>query len=67
MSDKEITQLTYEEALKELEQIVAMLEEDELTLDKSLELYKRGQGLLTHCSDILNKAQLQVNQLPEVE
>ncbi|HWS24412.1 MAG TPA: exodeoxyribonuclease VII small subunit [Anaerolineales bacterium] len=67
MSEKEITQLTYEEAIKELEQIVAMLEEDELTLDKSLELYKRGQSLLTHCSDILNKAQLQVNQLPEVE
>lgn len=67
MTDKEITKLTYEDAVNELEQIVAMLEEDELSLDKSLELYKRGQGLLAHCSDILSKAHLQVNQLPDEE
>lgn len=67
MADEEITQLTYEEAVKQLELIVSMLEEDELSLDRSLELYKRGQGLLEHCSNILKKAQLQVNNLPEEE
>lgn len=66
MSEEKL-ELTYEEAVKELEKIVSVLEEDDLPLDRSLELYKKGKTLLTYCADILNKAQLQVSEVPAEE
>ncbi len=58
-----VEKLTYEEALAELEAIVRALEGDEHTLEESLALFERGQALLKHCADLLDKAELQVQQL----
>ncbi len=61
--------LTYEQALAELEQIVASLEastpveENKLSLDEALALFERGQALTRHCIDLLDKAELRVRQL----
>lgn len=64
---EEKLELRYEEAVKELEGIVAALEADDLPLDRSLELYKKGRILIAYCAEMLNKAQLQVTQLPTEE
>ena len=52
--------LTFEEALQELEAIVAQLEEGALSLDHSLRLFERGQLLATQCSKQLEEATLRV-------
>jgi exodeoxyribonuclease VII small subunit len=58
-----IEQLTYEEAFAELEAIVSALESDERPLDESLALFERGQALSRHCTGMLDKADLKVQQL----
>jgi exodeoxyribonuclease VII small subunit len=59
----EIESLTFELALRELEQTVARLEGEELTLEESLALYERGQLLAAHCQHQLEQAALRVEQL----
>ena len=63
--------LSYEEALAELETIVQALEKDQVNLDDSISLYERGQALVNHCAALLEKAELKLEQLkselPEIE
>lgn len=61
----EIKMLSFEEALLELEQTVAELESGNMSLDDSLELFERGRLLADHCSSLLDKAQLRIEQLTE--
>ncbi len=63
MEQKSVEELTFEEALAELEAIVAKLETGELTLDASLTLFERGQKLATRCNIQLEKANLRIEQL----
>lgn len=58
-------QVSFEDALKELEEIVAQLEAGELTLEQSLALYERGQTLATYSQKLLEMAQLRVEYLTE--
>jgi exodeoxyribonuclease VII small subunit len=53
----------FEEALAELETIVARMESGELTLEQSLAAYKRGAALLQYCQLALRDAQQQVKVL----
>lgn len=55
--------LTYEQALAELEKIVASLEGNQLRLEESMTLFERGQALSRHCVDLLDKAELRIKQL----
>lgn len=63
--ERPVEELTYEEALAELEQIVAVLEGDgsQNPLDEALRLFERGQALVTRCSALLEAAQLKVEKL----
>jgi exodeoxyribonuclease VII small subunit len=63
MEQKSVDELTFEEALAELETIVAKLETGELTLDASLTLFERGQKLATRCNVQLEQATLRIEQL----
>jgi len=65
MNAEDLKQLTFEEAYARLEAIVARLESGELTLDESVALYEQGQALARHCSDLLDKAELRVQQIAE--
>jgi len=56
-------EMGFEAALKELETVVARLEQEELPLEESIALFERGQVLLTRCQDQLAAAELQVQQL----
>ena len=62
-SSKSVEGLSYEEALKELETIVAALESEQRSLDESMALYERGQVLTKHCGQLLEKAELKVKKL----
>jgi exodeoxyribonuclease VII small subunit len=53
----------FEQALAELETIVARMESGELTLEQSLTSYKRGAALLQYCQSALKDAQQQVKML----
>jgi exodeoxyribonuclease VII small subunit len=58
-----IEELTFETALRELEETVARLESGDLTLDESLALFERGQQLADYCNRQLDQASLRVEQL----
>ncbi|MEQ9309264.1 MAG: exodeoxyribonuclease VII small subunit [Balneolaceae bacterium] len=56
---------SFEEALKELESIVKKLENDEITLEDSVKLYEKGLELSKFCSEILDQAELRIEQINE--
>lgn len=58
-----VEQLTFEEALHELENIVSLLETNTLPLETALAAFERGQALAQHCAALLDKAELRVKQL----
>ncbi|MCA9866609.1 MAG: exodeoxyribonuclease VII small subunit [Anaerolineales bacterium] len=60
-----IEELSFEDALLELEQTVAELESGNLTLDASLSLFERGRRLAARCGILLDQAQLRIEQLTE--
>ena len=60
-----VEELTYEQAYAELEGIVAALESEERTLDEAIAQYERGQALAKHCAELLDKAELKVQQLSD--
>lgn len=62
-SEKPVEELSYEEALTELEAIVASLEDEQNPLEESMRLFERGQALAAHCSALLESAQLKVQKL----
>ncbi len=62
MSD-EVENLSFEKAFGELEAAVQRLEAGELSLEEAITLYERGMRLARRCSDALDAAELQVQQL----
>ncbi len=58
-----VNELSYEQALTELETIVTSLESNKLPLDETMALYERGQSLTKHCVELLDKAELCLKQL----
>ena len=55
--------LTYEQALAELEAIVAKLETGGLALEETLALYERGRELAAFCGAQLDQAEVRIKQL----
>ncbi len=55
--------MTFEEALKRMEDIVDTLENEEVALDKSIKLYKEGMELSFLCRDMLSSAEKEVMML----
>lgn len=56
-------ELSFEEALRELEETVAALENGGVPLEKSLDLLKKGLGLADRCETVLSEAELTIEQL----
>ena len=54
---------TFESSLEELERIVRELEQGELPLERSLELFERGVTLSRECQDRLNQAERRIDIL----
>ena len=56
-------QLSYEEALAELEEIVAALQGEQSQLEEAIKLFERGQALALRCGVLLEAAELKVKQV----
>ena len=59
----DIKELSFEQALSELEDIVAKLERGDAPLDESIDIYERGALLKKLCEDKLQAAQLKVDKI----
>lgn len=57
-----VHELSYEEALAQLEIVLSTLERDDLPLATSLTLYERGVLLADHCTSLLDAAELRVRK-----
>jgi exodeoxyribonuclease VII small subunit len=57
--------MTFEQAYAELEDIVAQLESGALSLEDSVRLYERGQALARRCGEMLDAAELRIQQCAE--
>ena len=55
--------MTYEEAVSRIEEIVSKLENEQVPLDESIKLYKEGMELSLFCSEKLDTAQKEVEEL----
>lgn len=58
---------TFEQMIKELENIVEKMEKGEVSLDKSIELYEKGTDLAVKCNEILDKAEQKITYIGENE
>jgi exodeoxyribonuclease VII small subunit len=61
----DIATMPFEKALQELEQIVGQLERGDVPLEKSIEIYQRGNLLKSHCEQLLIKAELKVEVITQ--
>jgi len=59
----DIAALSFEQALAELEQIVARLESGQAPLEDSIGMYERGAALKAHCEARLAAARLRVEKI----
>lgn len=60
---EDISALSFEAALEELERIVRQLEAGEAPLDQSIDLYERGDRLRAHCTARLKAAQARIEKI----
>ncbi len=63
MSDKE--NISFEKAIERLEELVSLLENGNAPLDKSLEIFEEGIGLINTCKKQLENAEQKVKLLVE--
>ena len=62
-AEKSVEDLSYEEALAELESIVSALEDGQSQLEEAIKLFERGQALAARCGVLLEGAELKVKQV----
>ncbi|MBG6173910.1 exodeoxyribonuclease VII small subunit [Labrenzia sp. EL_208] len=65
MSDAagDISKFSFEDALKQLETIVRELEQGNVALERSIEMYERGDALRKHCDTLLKSAEAKVEKI----
>lgn len=59
----DVSALSFEQAVSELENIVARLERGDVPLDQSIEIYERGELLKKHCETLLNAAEARIEKI----
>lgn len=63
MTAKAVSEMTFEEAMSALEQVVNQLERGEVALEESIALYERGAALKAHCAAKLAAAEQKVEMI----
>ena len=61
--DQSISNLGYEDAMKQLESIVDQMESGAISLEESLKAFERGRALSNHCRGILDNATKRIQTL----
>ena len=59
----DVSALSFEQAVEELEKIVAALERGDVPLDRSIEIYERGETLKKHCETLLSAAENRIEKI----
>ena len=59
----DIGQMSFEEALRALEDVVRRLETGDVPLEESISLYERGEQLRRHCQARLDAAQARIEKI----
>ena len=59
----DIQAMSFEDALRALEEVVRQLESGEVPLDASISLYERGEALRKHCQARLDAAQARIEKI----
>ncbi|MHA6317302.1 exodeoxyribonuclease VII small subunit [Altererythrobacter sp. CAU 1778] len=59
----DLSEMSFEDALRSLEQVVAKLESGDVPLDDSIALYERGEKLRLHCQARLDAAQARIEKI----
>jgi exodeoxyribonuclease VII small subunit len=67
MSDKPVAEMSFEDAMAALEQVVTQLERGEVALEQSIALYERGAALKAHCAGKLREAEEKVEMIRAAE
>ncbi|MBA7480953.1 Exodeoxyribonuclease 7 small subunit [subsurface metagenome] len=60
-----VSKLGFEEAIKELTNIVSKIEQGQITLQDSLAQYERGMALIKQCRAMLAKAERRIEKISE--
>lgn len=67
MTEKTVAELSFEEAMAELEKVVTQLERGDVALEQSIKLYERGAALKAHCAGKLKEAEEKVELIRAAE
>jgi exodeoxyribonuclease VII small subunit len=59
----DIKKMAFERAIEELESIVKELEAGKVPLEKSVEIYERGEALKARCEELLRQAEARVEKI----
>jgi exodeoxyribonuclease VII small subunit len=62
-ANRDISQMSFEQAVKELESIVSSLERGDVALDQSIVIYERGEMLKKHCEALLGAAEARIEKI----
>jgi len=63
MAEKDLKDMSFEEALAELEAIVETMESGQVDLNESIATYERGEKLKKHCEAMLKEAEARVEKI----
>ena len=63
MSETAVSEMTFEQAMAELERVVGQLERGDVPLDESIKLYERGAELKARCETKLKEAEEKVERI----
>jgi exodeoxyribonuclease VII small subunit len=59
----DVDKMSFEEAIKELTNIVSKIEQGQIPLQDSLEQYEKGMALIKQCRTILQKAEERIEKI----
>jgi len=62
-SNADVSRLSFEKAIEELETIVKRLEEGKVPLEESVAIYERGEALKRRCEELLRQAEARVAKI----
>jgi len=65
--ESDISRLSFEQAIKELTDIVGKIEQGQIPLQDSLKQYEKGMALIKHCKGILEKAERRIEKITKEE
>lgn len=65
--DNNIEKMNFEQAIKELTEIVSKIEQGQIPLQESIDQYEKGMTLIKHCREILQKAEKRIEKISQTE